>query len=374
MKYKFMLLAAVALTISGCGVIKINSGQQQQKTEPPARGVFKTLNRGTAWSALGNVYALKGQTINFGFLNPTFIKQDPQDPNAIYLGTERQGLYYSYNRGEGWFQTVPASGVINDLVVDYRSKCTLYTLIYNQVFKTTDCSRTWQRVHFSSIEGEFYTSISMDVTSNDVLYVTTSKGTLLHSTDAGKSWSVLYYFTYPLQRILVDPKNPNVLYVTSATNGISRSKDGGTSWEPMNMLPVYDRDSKPQLDGSAKATLLKDLPGSNTFFDLKFDSSQGEGLIYASGYGIFRFVNGSYWQEIEILNKPRGEQVYAIAINETNGQDIYFATTGAFYQSHNGGREWSLSGFPATGKPKLLLLSPDNDNELFIGFYAAEKK
>src|ERR1700730_15972701 len=68
-------------------------------------------------------------------------------------------------------------------------------------------------------------------------YFGTLDGQLYVSTDAAKTWRLLYNFNIPrlfVDHIMVDPRNSNVLYVGAHRHkepgGFFKSTDGGRSW------------------------------------------------------------------------------------------------------------------------------------------------
>lgn len=365
---KIFAIACIALVLSGCGIV---GTRQKEEAKPtlPASGLFKTVDAGETWSQKSALYILSAPTRTLAYSRITFFIFDPQDSNTIYLGTDR-GIYYSYNRGEGWFHTVPGPGIVNSLAVDPYNKCTLYAAVHNAIYKSADCARTWDKIHFSSLTGEFFTTVLVSRSDSSRVWVGSSKGTLLESRNGGVSWQVNQYIQdSTITSFVQHPFDANVVYMVSPKLGIQRTADGAT-WVKLNELPVHNADGTPMLKKNGTTSLLRELSGANTYYDLKFDTSQAEGLLYASAYGIFRLINGEYWQEIEILNKPKQQKILTIAVDGATGQNIYFGTLGAFYRSENSGIDWSVRNLPATGQPQFMLLFPDNNKEVYVGFNA----
>ncbi|MEK7584336.1 MAG: hypothetical protein AAB490_03755 [Patescibacteria group bacterium] len=350
--------------MAGCGIVSVKD-RSSEATQPSA-GLYKTFDRGDTWSQIGELYALGGtrQTIQYGDI--TFMKFDDSDPNTVYMGTNN-GLFYSYARGTGWFRTLENKGVVNDIAIDQQNRCVIYAAVHNQVFKTTDCARSWELIHFSSLARQYFTAIRVSALDNSRIMLGTSDGTLLESTDAGFSWEVLSFLNTPITRFLNHPNIPGDFFIVTPSYGIQRTSDG-LAFTSLLELPVHNNAGEPLRDSKDRVVQLQSLSGTKTYFDLKFDTSQTDGLIYANAYGIFRLINGEYWQEIEILNKPKQARIYSIAIDGSDGKTMYFGTDGAFYNSSNGGVDWTVKKFPAAGVPKHILLAPDNFQELYIGF------
>lgn len=363
---RLIVLLVVPVIVTGCISF---SNSQNQAAAVPAAGLFKTNTKGETWAQKGSLYTVAAapQFVSYGDIK--FMKFDLLDSNTIYVGTDA-GLYYSYNRGEGWFKTLEGKGVVNDIAIDPQDKCTLYVAINIYIYKTTDCGRTWNMIHFSSLAGQFFTSLLVSRSDSTRVFVGASDGTMLYSKNAGLSWEVFRTFESTIiTKLLQHPKDPRSFYVVTPRYGIQQTKDDGLTWRSLHELPVRHADGTQMMNANNTPTLLRDLYGSVNYNDLQFDSSQEDGLIYASGYGIFRLLSGEYWQQIEILSKPAQEVIYTVALDPT-GINMYFATNGAFYRSENAGKDWSVRKLPASGQPRFLLAAPDAVGELYLGFYA----
>lgn len=364
MKFRFLFLLLFSFAVAGCGAVRLNIGQQAKPTLPLS-GVFKTPDRGDSWFQKGDLYVLSGQSKKLSFTNVTFLKFDPQDPNTLYMGTDN-GIYYSFSRGEGWFQTLQGRGVVNDVAIAPDNKCTLYAAVFNRVYKTVDCTRNWDLVHFSSLPQQFYTAILVSYADSNTIYLGTSDGAIISSKNGGVSWEVLKFVDSPVTRLLGYGAYPNSLYLVTPKFGIQKSDDGGLTWVSLNTLPVHDAEGDLMLRNGQTPVKLNELQGANTYYDLKFDTSVKEGLIYASAYGIFRLIDGAYWQEINTLSKPLQTTIHAVDIDTVDGKSIFFATTGALYRSENGGKEWTIKSLPSIGIPRFLVRAPDSRTELHL--------
>ena len=77
----------------------------------------------------------------------------------------------------------------------------------------------------------------VDPTNPDRFYFGTLDGQLYTSSDAGKTWQLLYNFGKPrlfVDHIIIDPRNPRVLYVGAHRHkdpgGFFKSTDGGLTF------------------------------------------------------------------------------------------------------------------------------------------------
>ncbi|MFH0873558.1 MAG: hypothetical protein V1846_01810 [Candidatus Komeilibacteria bacterium] len=365
---KIILLLVLPLVISGCTIIKVNkSTTPASQSQAAAVGFYKTIDRGENWTIKSNILGIKGEAKNFAGVNVTAAVIDPTDPKTIYLGTVDRGLMYSTNSGEGWLETLTGLGVINGIAVDPESRCTVYAVVFNKVYKTSDCSRSWKMVQLSSLEGEYYSAIAVDQQNTRQVYVGTSKGTLLISRDAGFSWEATKYFPSRVSQLIVNPAKIREIYVATVSSGVYLTADNGVTWKNLGDLEVENSAAK----SGQPNRKLKDLSGAANYLSLVYDYSDLGSLLYSNNYGMFRLTPGNTWREISILNKPKEERILSLAINTSNGQEIFFVTGGAFYQSKDAGVNWTVRKLPTPGIPRLLLINPTNANELYVSFYKA---
>lgn len=370
-RHSFFILLGISLILSGCSTVTTKNNKAETQASL-AGGLFYTQNAGDVWKQRNDLYSI-GAAKKIQYSTVTFLKFDPSDPRTLYLGTNN-GVYYSYNDGEGWFQTKPGSGVVNDLAIDPHDKCILYAAVHDKIYKSEDCARSWTLVHFSSLKGQYFTSIYVSPSDTKNILLGSSNGTLVLSRNSGVSWEVVRYLESPITRFVPHPKDPTALYIVSQKFGIQVTRDNATTLTSLNELPVRKADGSYFPGKKDTSAQLKDLSQANTFYDLKFDESQQNGLIYASGYGIFRMLNEEYWQEIEILNKPKQTKIFSVALDGRDGKSLYFATTGAFYRSINAGKDWTVKQLPASGLPQFVTISPDKPEQLYVAIIAPPQK
>jgi photosystem II stability/assembly factor-like uncharacterized protein len=157
-------LFIVMLVLTGAGCIS-GSGS----TTGPM-GVFRSDDKGENWKKVATFPTAKGvQSIETVKVYRIFT--DPSDPNALYLGTRGQGLYYSYNNGDSWqFANDLANKFIYSVAVDPKDKCTIYVTDGSSIYKTSDCSRTWTNIQTDPQPNSQITSLSVDYGNSQVVY------------------------------------------------------------------------------------------------------------------------------------------------------------------------------------------------------------
>ncbi len=376
MKRLTLALLLVPL-LTGCGVIQINGGSNS-KTAAPVAGFYRTIDRGDTWELKTSVLGINGEAKSFAGSSAISMSLDPTDENTIYFGTADKGLLYTTNSGESWSYTLLGQGVVNALTVDPNSRCTLYAAVFNKIYKSTDCAREWKVIHLSSLEGEYFTTVTVDPQNSRIVYLGTQRGTLIRSLDAGFSWEAIKFFPSPVAKLIVNPKNTQRLFLATISSGIYQSDDGGINWknltenEVLNAAELEKLRLDPKQKPNDKKIQLQSLSGAKNYYDLLEDPAALDQLLYASNYGIFRLSADGIWREISILNKPTQEKVVALALNPNNSQELFFITDGAYYQSADGGVNWTVKKAPVAGSPRFLLVKPSNPQEAYIGYYKAK--
>ena len=133
----FFLTAAI---FAGAGCINTSGSGNN------AMGMYRSDDRGDSWKQIAALPTPKGVQSIAG-VRVYRIFTDPSDPDALYLGTRGQGMYYTYNKGDSWQTADALNGrFIYSVAVDPKDKCTLYVTDGANIYKSTDCSRTWKSV------------------------------------------------------------------------------------------------------------------------------------------------------------------------------------------------------------------------------------
>jgi hypothetical protein len=356
----WLFILLLPLVLSGC---VINIKKTTTTTTAAEGGIFRSDNLGETWSHVTSLYTSNGKPANFNGANIISLVFDPSDPATIYLGTQNNGIFYSYNYGNGWFNVLQDKGAINSLVVDPNDKCTIYAAAHNAIYKTTDCSRTWKKIYFETLAGKYITALDVKGDDSRIVYAGTSGGSFLKSQDAGYSWDVIKRFNNNIKNLIVlNGTNSNIIYLATQSAGIWRSVDGGANWDDLRELKVAEAEVS-----TDKLKTLKQL-GDNSILAFARDRSLADGLIYVNKIGIFRLANASQWQQIKLLTPKRKDTIYSVTVNPKNTKEIFYGTALAFYHSIDNGLNWVVTNLPTTASAKLLDFSLDNKFLYFGAF------
>ena len=349
------LLAVASLVFTGASCITFNSS-----TETGPMGTYRSADQGETWSQIAAYPTVKGLS-SIAAAKVYKIFDDPSDPNAFYLGTRSQGLYYTYNSGDTW-QFVPAmSGkFIYALAVDPSDKCTIYASDGTNIFKTEDCSRNWTTIFTEGRTTQQIRGLDIDPSDGSIWGIE-SKGDVMVSRDAGRSWTVVKRFDFDLQDLAVDKKQPGRVYVASLKKGLYRTDDNGVNWTDLRAG-------------------MKDFDDSMTFYRLYVNPSQDNSLFWISKYGIMRSDDaGATWKELKLLTPPGSVTIYAFATNPDNQKEIYYTGTvlgddnvthvrSTFYKSSDDGATWVTKKLPTNTIPVALKVHAKNTATLIMGF------
>ena len=348
MKKFFILLLflTLPLLLGGCFISIKTSGSTDG-------GVFKTFNKGEDWEQRSLVYRLGDLVENFNDVDVTVMLMDPQDSQALYLGTVDQGLYYTFNGATGWHQTLEGNGKINAIAVSPKETCIVYAAIGNRVYKTSDCNRHWQYklIETRSDPNNIINSLAVDPFYTNRVYAGTSCNGLFISDDAGYSWRAVNYFNDQVVKILINPNNSAIIYAATAGQGIYRTANGGADWQM-----ILSRELQEQY-----GNLL-------AYRDLILDPTKDDGLLYASQYGLLRTADGgNSWTALKLLTPPSTTYIYSLAINPLNEQEIFYGIANALYRTEDGGANWITRNLPTARAARFLLIDPDNPHTVYLG-------
>jgi photosystem II stability/assembly factor-like uncharacterized protein len=220
------------------------------------RGVYKSLDAGKTWQAMG----LRDSGQIGG------IKVHPFNTNTVWLAAlgspfgpnDERGIFKTADGGRTWKKTLFVDNETGgrDIEVDWENPDILYAAMYRGfrkgwdiisggpaskggIYKSTDGGETWKKIS-AGLPDDLIGKIDIDIARSNprVLYAMIEalgpKGGLYRSTDAGESWTLVnnsqrlrarpFYFHY----VTINPKNENEVWVNEL--GLHKSVDGGKTF------------------------------------------------------------------------------------------------------------------------------------------------
>ena len=350
-----LLTLIVGLLTIGAGCLQFGASSAQGPM-----GMYQSSDKGETWKQIVALPTVTGVKSIAG-IKTYRLHTDPSDPNAIYLATRVQGLYYSYDNGGSW-QVAPAMAgkFIYGLAVNTKNKCNVFVSDGQHIFKTDDCLRTFTNVYSEERPDQRVVSLSVDFGASNTIYAAELGGDILVSNNMGVSWRVTQRFNFQLQYLVADQFNPGRVYAAGYTNGIYRSDDSGVTWKNMSA----------GLDAFADA---------NKFYRLALNPGKKDSLFWVSKYGILRSDDaGVTWIDLKLITPPGSVNIYAFEINAKNQNEMYYTGTilgdsnthirSTFYKTTDGGKNWVTKKLPTNTIPVSILINSVKDSVVSMGF------
>ena len=240
-------------------------------------------------------------------------------------------------------------GRIEDVKVSPDSKCIVYTSQRNNIYKTTDCSRTWQNIFVDPRSEVVVTALAVDPFDTSVVYAGNSSGDVMKSTDYGVSWKTVNRLGDKVAKIIVYPEDSDIVYVATQKKGISKSLDEGVTWEDLsNSLGEYN--------------------GALNYKQLIFSPSEEHALIHASEYGLLKSTDGAAsWQSLRLITPAKGVTAMAVAVDPEDSDRIFYSNGNTLLYSVDGGVNWKSKKLDTSRWASYLLIEPENTKVMYMG-------
>jgi photosystem II stability/assembly factor-like uncharacterized protein len=332
-------IGAVAVAPSNPKVVWVGTGEGNDRNSSSwGNGVYRSTDGGETWAHVG---LEQSRAIARIVVHPT----DPNTAWAAVVGelwfpTSDRGLYKTTDAGKTWKTVLTASAPYTDRVgcgdvaIDPAEPNTLYAVLYGRrrtpwsfvagaeytdgkdiggLFKSTDGGATWKKLEKSlpSQLGRIGLSVfrknpkivyavvqSGEGGTSDIGDVTSKRGGVFRSEDAGESWTRMsgldprpFYFS----QIRVDPENDQLVYVLGFALHVS--EDGGKTWRE-------DRSGKLHPDGHAMA----------------IDPRNPKRILLGNDGGAYETYNGG--KDWAHLSRFAAGEYYRISVDSANPYHI----------------------------------------------------
>lgn len=344
--YLTIVCLAGAVMLSGC-TINFNLGGG--KNTGPDGGVYKSLTKGSAWQQKSLIPTSTGKPNSISNLNANTLVMDPTDSNTLYFAAADNGLFTSYDGAENWW---PVSALknynITSVSVDPKARCTVYAASTNRLLKTTDCGRSWLQTYYDNELDVAVSSIAIDQTDSQLIYIGTSRGDIIFSSDGGKTWRALTRLDHPVKEVLISPVDSRLVFAATAQDGLFRSDDRGQTWHSLEEA-------------------LEDFDDSNQFRDLYISRVRPGLIIMATNYGLLKSINnGDDWSALALITPEKEATINSVVISETDPNEIYYVTNTTFYGTADGGENWATKKLPSARSGRTLVGDPNQPGILYL--------
>jgi photosystem II stability/assembly factor-like uncharacterized protein len=330
----------------GIGAIAIDPARPRFALAGTSQGLFATMNRGTAWTALPQ-RGLEGNPV----ANLIISRSDP----AHWILSSLGSFFESHDRGRTFVpfaDSLARTGQITEIVPDpFAGGGRLWAIADYALWWSWSDGVTWVQ------RGDPPQNSHVLLAAPGVMVVQTETG-IYRSSDAGHSWHNVWrspfidrYFTRRLEQ---DPRNPRTLYGLGG-----RSEDGGRTWRVWHTFDAVGFDPfRPRAVHLADGDILYvTRDGGATFqavghfglaataarvLSLVFDRDHRD-VLYAVTYadGILRSRDGGVtWGPINDGLTPPFYPSPGINLiqDPANGQRFYFLSgTGLYRADFSGG-------------------------------------
>lgn len=357
--FRSLILSSLVL-LAGAGCVSFSS--TDPSTSGPA-GVFVSSNGGDAWQQLAAFPQATGVQSIAG-VSVYRIFDDPQDPDTMYLTTRGQGMFYTYDNGNTWQRSsfLPLqNGFVYAVAVHPKDKCLLFATNGTQVFKSTDCSRTWDEVYREGRTGVNISSLAFSFNSPYEIYIAEGNGDILRSADGGQSWTTVVRYGSGVVRIEADRLTPDRLYLITKENGLYRSDDKGQTWSDLT-------------------NNMQGISGAKEYRSFLQHPKKPNIIYWVSTYGIIYSLDaGQNWRIVDLITAPGSVNIYGFSINPSNDKEMFYTATekdlsrSTFYKTIDGGVNWTTKKMPTSQIPTFMRVHLDK-GYIYVGFSIPPKK
>jgi photosystem II stability/assembly factor-like uncharacterized protein len=266
-----MAIGAIGICEGAPNVVYAATGEDAPGGSPafPGVGVYKTSDGGNDWDLLSPILSTRCTRVLVSSSNPNTVYvagnqglhksvdggtswtnirtdhvsdavMDPDDPNIIYAGVWKLGVFKTTDGGSTWtlLSDLPTGPGANWIKLAMGPRIQIAPVQFlvakmgleaGQMYKTTNAGSNWTPILAAHGTGQntWNNLVAVDPTNQDVIFA--GGQDLERSDDGGASFSQIGG-THPDHHVLVfSPTNHNVCYLTT-DGGVYKSKDNGISW------------------------------------------------------------------------------------------------------------------------------------------------
>lgn len=344
-----LLLGSVALLGAGCFGSSSSGGNDG--------GVFGTSDAGSTWTQQTAIPSAKGVG-TIGGTDVVALEMDPEDSQALYAGTAAHGLLYSLDGAGSWMQPRDAGlkeGRVSAIEVHPSDVCTVYFAKAERLYKTEDCMRSFDsEAYVETRSGVTVAKIAVDWYNPDIVWIGLSNGDVMKSEDGAATWQTSLSAKKAITGLMVSNADSRAVLVATETDGFYKTADAGATWTQV-------KDELKEFKNASKVTGLVQTKDAGT-------------VLASTAYGVIRSKDfGGTWEALQLLSSPGQVDIYTLAVNPEDANEIAYAAGTTFYRSQDGGAKWTTTKIPSTRVPMALLLDPADTDVAYLGVATIEK-
>lgn len=248
------------------------------------------------------------------------LRPDPGQPEVVFAGTERAGVWRSDDRGLTWLPK--SAGILPTTITSisqspqppHRMYCGTSTGLY----VSDDDGVSW-RVGPEVAVPSFVTAVETDPVAEDIAYFGTNFGEFLFTIDGGTTYGSS--LDLPDERITrIAAAAYRQVFALTGSGRVFASSDRGRIWN------AKDEDIR--------------HPGS----DLDFNQSESwKGYLATLGGGVYRTTSeGTEWSQVN--EGIDNLYVFSIDVDPHDPETVYAGSVGCVFRSHDEGESWAKTG------------------------------
>lgn len=342
--FSFLLLAVSTLLLSGCSFPGTSSSKG-------GAAVLKSVDGGKTYAPKVTIDA-KTTFAPADILSFVF---ESGNSKRILVGTRENGIFVTENGGDVWkkmnFPPTKTYGLVSDwnrpggLIAsgEWQGR--------GKIYKSDNRGEKWEEIYSEPNTGTTITALIQSPRNASTIFVGTSAGVMIRTTDGGLTWGNLESVEAPVLSFAFDTSG-DVLYALLSGKGMVRSRDGGATFE--------------EIPGKSERSVTKSLPTATA---LAPDPSRSGTLYAGTEEGLFRSGDfGDSWEEIPVIESSKEFSVRAIAINPRNSNELVYSAALAIYKSIDGGKTWSVTQLDGSRAAGLLRYDPSDFTIIYAAF------
>ncbi len=267
---------------------------------------------------------------------------DPVNTNYVYGQYVNGSIQRSNNSGVSFTNITPASSTGGLFYNPYEiAPGDHNTIVFGRadIWKTTNAqtattSSGWTQIATTTIVGGSVSAIGISATDINKIYIGTSNGRILVTTDNGANWSTQTGYPY-VSDFIVDNTNDNICYATlggTGTTHVLKTTNGGVNWTNITgNLPNIAANS------IVMRTLSPRMLFVGTDFGVFQSTNEGTNWIsFSSGLPMVEVYDMKYKQTIGmILVATHGRGCWTFNLNSTLGIDPFGEIPAQYKLSQN---------------------------------------
>ncbi len=278
---------------------------------------------------------------------------DPVNPDVVFFGTPRSGLFRSIDAGATWqaVTSVPlATSADSGIIIAFDRSSPKIGTQTSRVYASSAGQGVFVSnnagASFALMPGSPTTHRHLVVGRDGVVWQTDATATNNLKRYAQGQWSALTNMSAgPWHSVAVDPGNPQRIVAGEPGGAIISSSDGGAKWtSPM-------RAGWPAGAGNRVANDIPWLAWTNETYmsngDMMFDPALTNTLVFAQGIGVWTTNPPVIWGPHDWVSQSKGiEQLVSnLIVAPPGGSPLYFAWDRPVFKLDN------PDAFPATHGP-----------------------